>query len=69
MDKAVDENSFPEGKHSLMDWSDGPLAIMPWWNAISHTGVHGDATKATAEKGGRAPRGRRRGSASSSSRS
>ena len=29
MDKAVDENSFPEGKHSHMDWSDGPLAIMP----------------------------------------
>ena len=26
MDKAVDENSFPEGKHSHMDWSDGPLA-------------------------------------------
>ena len=51
MDKAVDENSFPEGKHSWMDWSDGPLHIMPWWNAISHTGVHGDATKATAEKG------------------
>jgi creatinine amidohydrolase/Fe(II)-dependent formamide hydrolase-like protein len=24
---------------------------MPWWNAISHTGVHGDATKATADKG------------------
>ena len=51
MDKAVDENSFPEGKHSWMDWSDGPLHLMPWWNAISHTGVHGDATKATAEKG------------------
>jgi creatinine amidohydrolase len=51
MDKAVDENSFPEGKHAWMDWSDGPLHLMPWWNAISHTGVHGDATKATAEKG------------------
>jgi creatinine amidohydrolase len=51
MDKAVDENSFPEGHHAWMDWSDGPLQIMPWWNAISRTGVHGDATKATAEKG------------------
>jgi len=51
MDKAVDENSYPEGKHAWMDWSDGPLSFMPWWNAISHTGVHGDATKATAEKG------------------
>ena len=53
MDKAVDENSFPEGPHAWMDWSDGPLQIMPWWNAISRTGVHGDATKATAEKGRR----------------
>jgi creatinine amidohydrolase/Fe(II)-dependent formamide hydrolase-like protein len=26
---------------------------MPWWNALSHTGVHGDATKATPEKGQR----------------
>jgi creatinine amidohydrolase len=53
MDKAVDENSFPEGRHAWMDWSDGPLKIMPWWNAISHTGVHGDATRATADKGSR----------------
>ncbi len=51
MDKAVDENSFPEGPHAWMDWVDGPLKLMPWWNALSHTGVHGDATKATAEKG------------------
>ena len=51
MSKAVDENSFPEGPNSWMDWDDGPLHIMPWWNAISRTGVHGDATKATAEKG------------------
>jgi creatinine amidohydrolase len=51
MDRAVDENSYPEGPHAWMDWSDGPLKIMPWWNAISRTGVHGDATKATAEKG------------------
>jgi creatinine amidohydrolase len=51
MDRAVDENSFPEGPHAWMDWSDGPLQIMPWWNAISRTGVHGDATKATPEKG------------------
>jgi creatinine amidohydrolase len=51
MDKAVAENSFPEGPNAWMDWTDGPLRLMPWWNAISHTGVHGDATKATAEKG------------------
>jgi creatinine amidohydrolase len=51
MDKAVDENSFPEGPHAWMDWSDGPLKIMPWWNALSRTGVHGDATRASADKG------------------
>ncbi len=51
MEKAVDENSYPDGPHAWMDWSDGPLHIMPWWNAISHTGVHGEATKATAAKG------------------
>jgi creatinine amidohydrolase len=51
MDKAVDENSYPEGPNAWMDWTDGPLKLMPWWNALSHTGVHGDATKATAEKG------------------
>jgi creatinine amidohydrolase len=51
MDLAVDENSYPDGPHAWMDWSDGPLHIMPWWNALSHTGVHGEPTKATAEKG------------------
>jgi creatinine amidohydrolase len=51
MSKAVDENSFPEGKYAWMDWSDGPLKFMPWWSAVSHTGVHGDATLATPEKG------------------
>ena len=51
MDKAVDENSFPEGPNCWMDWSDGPLQLMPWWNALSPTGVHGDPTVATAEKG------------------
>jgi creatinine amidohydrolase len=51
MEKAVDENSFPDGPNAWMDWSDGPLKLMPWWNAISRTGVHGDASRATAQKG------------------
>ena len=51
MDRAVDENSYPDGKHAWMDWSDGPLKIMPWWNALSHTGIHGAPTMATADKG------------------
>ena len=51
MERAVREIPEWDSDHAWMDWSDGPLAVMPWWNAISHTGVHGDATKATAEKG------------------
>jgi creatinine amidohydrolase len=51
MTKAVDERGYPAGEHASMDWSDGPLKLMPWWSAFSRTGVQGDATKATAEKG------------------
>jgi creatinine amidohydrolase len=51
MDKAVDENSYPVGEHAWFDWTDGPLHLMPWWSALSHTGVHGSPTLATAEKG------------------
>jgi len=51
MSKAVDDRGYPAGEHAWMDWSDGPLKLMPWWNAFSVTGVHGDATAATAEKG------------------
>jgi creatinine amidohydrolase len=51
MDKAVDERGYPSGEYAFMDWSDGPLAVMPWWSSFSRTGVQGDATKATAEKG------------------
>ena len=51
MDKAVDERSYPQGKHATMDWSDGPLKVMPWWSSFSRTGIQGDASKATEEKG------------------
>ncbi len=34
-----------------MDWSDGPLKLMPWWSSFSESGVQGDATRATAAKG------------------
>ena len=51
MERAVDERGFPAGEHAWMDWSDGPLKIMPWWSAFSRTGVQGDATKGTAAKG------------------
>jgi creatinine amidohydrolase len=51
MDKATDERSYPEGEHAWLDWSDGPLKYMPWWSSFSRTGVQGDPTRATAEKG------------------
>ena len=51
MDKAVDERSYPAGEHAWMDWADGPLKLMPWWSAFSRSGVQGDASSATAEKG------------------
>jgi creatinine amidohydrolase len=51
MSKAVDERSYPEGPHAWLDWSDGSLKLMPWWSSFSRTGVQGDPTKATAEKG------------------
>ena len=51
MDRAVDERGYYAGEHVWMDWADGPLKVMPWWSSFSRTGVQGDATKATAEKG------------------
>jgi creatinine amidohydrolase len=51
MDKAVDERGYPETQHAWMDWSDGPLKLMPWWSSFSDSGVQGDATLATADKG------------------
>src|SRR5947209_11961448 len=51
MDKAVDERGYPAGEYAWMDWSDGPLKLMPWWSSFLRTGVQGDATAATAEKG------------------
>ena len=43
----------PQTEYMWMDWSDGPLSYMPHWSALSQSGVTGDATVATAEKGAR----------------
>ena len=51
MSEAVDERGYPATDHAWMDWSDGPLKLMPWWSSFSESGVQGDATRATAEKG------------------
>ncbi|MGH2776934.1 MAG: creatininase family protein [Actinomycetota bacterium] len=51
MDAAVDEHGFPRTENTWIDWSDGPLKLMPWWSSFSESGVQGDPSKATAEKG------------------
>ena len=51
MSLAVDELGYPESEHCWMDWSDGPIALMPWWSSFSRTGVQGRATLATAANG------------------
>ena len=51
MTRAVDERGYPATEHASMDWSDGPLKLMPWWSSFTESGVQGDATKATPEKG------------------
>jgi creatinine amidohydrolase len=51
MSQAVDEHGYTETEHAWMDWSDGPLKIMPWWSSFSESGVQGDASKATSAKG------------------
>jgi creatinine amidohydrolase len=53
MSTAVDEQAYPVTEHMWMDWSDGPLKLMPWWSSFSRSGVQGDATMATADKGKR----------------
>jgi creatinine amidohydrolase len=53
MAAAVDEVGYPASENAYMDWSDGPLKLMPWWSSFSRTGVQGRATLATAEKGER----------------
>jgi creatinine amidohydrolase len=51
MSQAVDERGYPETQNAWMDWADGPLKLMPWWSSFSDSGVQGDATKASSEKG------------------
>jgi creatinine amidohydrolase len=46
------ENSTVPSKYHWRDIEGGgPLVLMEWWSTFSHTGVLGDPTKATAEKG------------------
>ena len=51
MDKAVREIPEWDSEHVWLDWSDGPLSVWPHWSGLSRSGVVGDATVATREKG------------------
>jgi creatinine amidohydrolase len=56
MAKAVKDINFPKSKffnHDLASGGAGPtLGMMEWWSTLSETGIMGDPTKATREKGG-----------------
>jgi creatinine amidohydrolase/Fe(II)-dependent formamide hydrolase-like protein len=51
MDMAVRE--VPDWTENVSsDWpGSGPLSYMPYWSGLTHSGVMGDATAATADKG------------------
>ena len=51
MDKAVREIPDWDSDTVWMDWNDGPLSIKGQWSGWTESGVIGDATVATAEKG------------------
>lgn len=52
MEKAVKEIAFPKSEFIWHDWQKhGPVQMQDWWTRISKTGVIGDPTLATAEKG------------------
>lgn len=58
MGKAVKDISVPKSRYIKYTWSPsdpelGVARFMDWWSRMSKTGVLGDPTKATAEKGER----------------
>jgi creatinine amidohydrolase len=55
MSKAERDFTYHPSKNYWMDLvgGEGPLVMMEYWSALSQSGVMGDPTKATAEKGER----------------
>jgi creatinine amidohydrolase len=51
MDKAVKDMNQPPSDYFYIDWFNGPGSMMEWWSTLSKTGVMGDPTVATKEKG------------------
>jgi creatinine amidohydrolase len=51
MGKAVREIPDWKSENVWMDWNDGPLSVKGAWSGWTESGVMGDATVATVEKG------------------
>ena len=52
MDQAVKEMEMPKSEFIWLDLLEGsPIRFMDYWTGFSKTGVSGDPTLATAEKG------------------
>ena len=51
MEKAVREIPDWDSDYAWMDWADGPLSVKGRWSGWTESGVIGDATVATVEKG------------------
>ena len=52
MDKAQKEQGVPQSDFIWQDLTDpGPIRMMDYWTCFSKSGINGDPTLATAEKG------------------
>ncbi len=51
MGRAVKEIGYPRSEFVWYDFVDGPVKMMEYWSTMSRTGVMGDPTKASVEKG------------------
>lgn len=52
MDKARKEQGVPQSEFIWQDLTDpGPIKMMDYWTRFSKSGINGDPTLATAEKG------------------
>lgn len=51
MDKARKDMNQPPSDYFYIDWFNGPGSMMEWWSTLTETGVMGDPTVATPEKG------------------
>jgi len=52
MEKAQIDLNFPASKYTWLDLTEScPLSLIGWWSRFSKTGVVGDPTVASVDKG------------------